>query len=198
MRDSMLVVGLVSALAACEGSGPRQTASEPQLKQPMEWLFRSSAADSGLSLIATAVNDTVQLGEAVRLAYFIRNAGPATPFRNDPLFFTFGVVAPDGDILRPLQNAEPGSLGSVPDLTLPRDGILGQVVNLSCAAGQFSRANVDLMNKRCLWRYDFSANGVYRIVVHYSRPRPPVDAVLTSGTVLQSDTVMVFVATHSE
>ena len=140
-------------------------------------LFKTmiSSADSGLALAASALQDTVKLGQPVWIAYWIANGGRRREFRNDPTFFRFEVADSSGRLLdRAPRSYDPGSTGTAPNITLPARGAIGQAINLACAAPNYAlRAGTDTV---CDWSFTFDQAGRYTVTVRYV-PVPPPDPV---------------------
>lgn len=181
---------MLLALSACDtksrgvagaGAGPggaRATA--------VAFLFANQAVPR-ISIIAVPLRDTFALGSPIEIAYFVRNGPTRMPFRNDPEFYHFTIMGPDGVAMTPLEGPEPGSLGSVPDLVLPARGIVGGVVDLSCARPGFATQAVT--DEVCSWKYDFRSVGRYRMVAHYQSVAPPTGiGGGVSSVELRSDT----------
>ncbi len=185
----VLWIALV-ALVACRPSG-RIATNAPQ-RPTLPSLF-SGQTQAGISLTALPLRDTFGLGAPVEVVYFVRNSAQRSRFRNDPLFFHFDVIAPDGRPMAVVAGPEPGSLGSVPDLVLPTDGILGRVIDLSCAHAAFPARPPG--EGQCAWKYTFAKPGPYRLVVRYGPVAAPAQRPSADGHVqLQSDTVEFVIA----
>jgi hypothetical protein len=169
-------------VSAC--TGPQQGKDGFPLLDSTSWL-------PGLSLSASAIRDTIRRGEALEIAYFVRNRGPASEFRHDPLFVQIAVMGPSGAVLKPMQLDEAPALGSRPELVIPSGGLLGQVVNLMCGSWLYSASQ----NSHCAYRYEFEHLGDYRIIVRYA-PVPPPDVApyAPRWPTLNADTVQVTVA----
>lgn len=139
-----------------------------------------------LVLRASAVRDTIAAPDSVQIEYFVRNEGTLVSFLNDPEFYTFEVLDPNG---RPLNstrpNYEPPNLGDLVVVHLPRGGITGQRVNLACVRMSF--VHDARFPRGCDWQFHFEQAGLYRIVVGYRSP--------TMREAILSDTVRIIYST---
>lgn len=179
-----LGIGLV-ILCACKANGDVAPARTDRWAP--ESLFRSPTT-AEMSLVVVPLRDTFHVGGPVDVVYFVRNGTKRTPFRNDPLFYYFRLVAPTGQAMQPSAGREPGSLGSVPDVVLPADAILGRVIDLSCVRPPFAEASVP--QGQCAWKYTFTEPGRYQLVAWYQPVSPPLGSHSVAPTLrLESDTV---------
>ncbi len=167
-------VGLaLFALLACDR--PRtQVASDASCGAA----WASSIADTlgaPLTLSVCALRDTVSLGSPIKVAVIVHNAGGPRPFRNDPGLFEIDIVGPGGDTLqRDPSSWEPASLGALPRVTLPQDGLLADVVTLTCGRDVYAPLSAAGNSPgACSWRYHFSRAGDYRVRVRYHPVEPP-------------------------
>jgi hypothetical protein len=189
---SLATVSAVLAATACSNTAP---ASNSQGREKLNSTVIPQAG-SGLELAVTAVHDTAGSADSILVAVSVRNAGERQLFRNDPSWFYYEVIGPDGARLtREPRGAEPTALGGQPETILPRGGFVGQVVNLACAKTGF--AQIPEASEDCAWRYFFVKDGNYRIVVSYSRPPRPDDSMAVGdGEMLRSDTATIVLATE--
>lgn len=182
----ILVLALTVSCRNDDSEGAPIASAGAQRRAP-----QATGSDTGLALSVYAVRDTVRSTDPVEVGVLVRNSGAPLRFRNDPQFFHFEVVGPDG---RPARRSdgqlEPASLGDVAELTLPRGGIVGQVTNLRCAAAPFE---TERGPAGCLWGYTLSESGPYKVVVSYSAPPAPAGPSARRQPHLKSDTLTLFV-----
>jgi hypothetical protein len=145
--------------------------------------------DSGLVTMVRPLADTVPAGGAVKVLVVVRNDGKPTHFRNDPVSWDFTIVGPTGDSLTRIRDAEFASLGDVPDLVIPRGGIVGQTVDLTCATQPYSEA----VAPGCLWHFNLEKAGRYSVVARYHAVQDPAPRTLGPMT-LVSDTAHILVS----
>ncbi|HEX8391165.1 MAG TPA: hypothetical protein VF665_02315 [Longimicrobium sp.] len=155
----------------------------------------ATAAGSQPTLEVIPVRDTVGRGEPVRVAYLLYNPGDEREMRYGERMVGFTVTSPDG---KPLpQHTNPALMeGEFPPARtkLPRNGLVGGVVDLTCGAPVHPEAAGEA--RACGWRYDFSTPGRYRLVAHYytlSRPDVANPRAGVNFLDLKSDTAVVVV-----
>lgn len=178
-RNSLLLGCWLATLTACSqsqsaapGSGAaRTTVAEPRL----------FGAGGVLSLHLFAARDTFARADSVRLAYLMRNAGPARQVRLDPRFFEVQVLDSADAPLPARANTWHGSLGTTADVLLPTGGMVGRSFDLACAELGAEAA------RTCDRQFAITRPGRYSVVVSYATIPPPGD---DSGQAvrLQSDT----------
>ena len=175
---SIILIGLV----AC-----REKPTERSLRSLSS--LDATPPDGGLSL--QLIRPVAARRDSVSIGVFIRNAGPAIRFRNEPDWLTFKVVSPSGTSVPVRTFRESGSLGAIPDLVLPRNGVLGRFVNLACAESPYSTTPTTSRSS-CVWAFAFIEPGEYRIVAQYAPVPPPGDSAPIRS--LTSDTLRVLVS----
>lgn len=104
---------------------------------------------------------------------------------DEPEFYTFGIVAPSGAILRPHIYSRSSHMRSPPRFWAPGDSVLRHF-DLACGPERSSSTALP-----CNWAYAFTESGTYKLVARYE-----ADAVIDkSGHLgaaelqLESDTV---------
>lgn len=165
-----VAVSLISA-----GSAPTQTGG-------------SADADTGgspaLQLSVSAVRNVTEKADSIEIEYLVRNLGGPITFANLPEAYDIDVLDPRGSPLRPRQIAdyEPPVLGTLVDVRVPRGGLIGQRVRLTC----ISNGYYEHLPSRdwCGWGFEFTTRGEYKIVVRYAEPKE-------GGLVLMSDTARI-------
>jgi hypothetical protein len=179
-----LLLGIV-CVGCVDGRQARAPSKQVSTSGGAWW---DTSRDTGLVLTLDAPADTIGPNARVEMAVLVQNWGPPRKFRNDPQLFHFEIIGPDG-VPMPFAGAEmePPSLGSVADVVLPRGGMIGQIVDLRCAAAPFELA---ADSTSCMWRYSFESPGEYRAVVRYSSPvlqgderTGPPRSILSSDTI---------------
>lgn len=150
------------------------------------------AADTGMSLRALALSDTVKSADAAAVLVLLHNGGSPVAIRNHPSYYSLQVLDPEGHELTPdVRYYEAPLLGSRADLVLPRNGVLGLVLGLSCAAPPFDSIRA---RERCMWRYPITKNGAYLITARYRVPQVSVGGdPVPAATDLRSNTVSLYV-----
>ena len=153
--------------------------------------FEVGGAEPRLQLIP--IRDTVMSAGPIHIANLLYNPGkPREVLYNDRMI-DIEVIGPDGKTL-PRWTDDALMEGFVPPArsTLPRNGLIGGVIDLTCASPVhgFTQSGAA---RGCTWKYDFARAGTYRLVGHYSTipdptiasPRPGVDYLrITSDTVV--------------
>lgn len=185
VRNLLLTLGM-----ACSAFGCRERqetgAASAAMPMPSNW-----AADTGLSLRALALSNPVKSADAAILV-LLHNGGSPAAIRNHPNYYSLQVRDPEGHVLTPdIRYYEAPLLGSRADLVLPRNGVLGQVLGLSCAAPPFDSIRA---RERCMWRYPITKNGAYLITARYRVPQVSVGGdPVPAATDLRSNTVSLYV-----
>jgi hypothetical protein len=149
-------------------------------------------ADTGLSLRAFAVSDTVRSPNDAAVVLMLHSGGAPVVIRNHPSYYSLQVVDSDGRELTPDGSYyESPVLGRRADVTLPRNGLLGQVLGLWCALPPFDPVKA---TNRCMWRYPILNGSTYQIAARYRVPQVAIDsAPPPAGLDLQSNTVRIHV-----
>jgi hypothetical protein len=188
LRGGLLLLCALSLTACNSERRPNVESSTTNV----DWLLEQRNPRDSLVLVAIPSSDTAARGGPIRLAYFIRNDGvnPAS-LRHDNLFIDFDVIAPSGSIASKIEATVNLFVGAVAEVTLPPGGILGQRVDLTCMTFLYSPADAP-----CYHQFVFQETGEYRVVVRYSPPPLPPEAIgrpiQRSGTKwqpLSSDTI---------
>lgn len=150
---------------------------------------------SELRLQLMPIRDTMLSGEPIPIAHLLYNPGKAREVLYNDRMIEIEVIGPDG---KPLPRWTNDALleGFVPParFTLPRNGLVGGVIDLTCASPVNESASGAA--RGCTWKYDLAAAGPYRVVGHYStipgpgiaRPRLGLDYVR-----IESDTAVLVV-----
>lgn len=126
----------------------------------------------GLTLHACSLEDTLQLGESLKVYYIIRNNGRPVTFANNPYWMSIRLTDSSGrDLpLRAPQQEEP-TLGRSVYVTLPRHGFVGGVINTSCAEEPFGERTEGATP--CNWSITVSREGNYTVMAAYESVPPP-------------------------
>jgi hypothetical protein len=114
----------------------------------------------------------VARGGPIRLAYFIRNDGDPSSLRHDSDFIEFDVIAPSGTTTSKVEPTANIFVGAEAEITLPHGGILGQRVDLTCVKFLYASADAP-----CYYHFVFREVGEYKVVVRYSPPPLPPEAI---------------------
>lgn len=154
------------------------------------------APNTGLSLVAIPIVDSLRVGDSARVAVLIRNTGTPVTIRNDPSYYSFLVLNPTGQrILAAVSYYEAPDLGTTPTVMLPHNGLIGDVFNLACARPPFDP--IRSVN-RCMWRFSLTDPGKYRVVAHYRVPHVRTGKDGPSQAIdLESDTVFLSIIQRS-
>ena len=159
MRLILAMCGVV-VFAACGTQSP----ANPSARVPTA--LSDSITASGLAISAYAAVDTVPIGGPVRIVVALRTAGEPMAVSNLPENYTFLIVGPMGDTVR--SNAEPyesGLYGDEPRLSIPRNGFVGQVVDLACVVPHYGGKGVS--ERPCMFRFAFREPGRYKITARF-------------------------------
>ena len=172
LRFSSVGFALCAFVACDRPRAPTASAS------PCDMAWAAAIADTAgapLTFSVCAVRDTVAMGSPVKVAVIVRNSGGPRPFRNDPGLFDIEIVDPAGDTLqRDPSSWEPGSLGTLPRVTLPRDGLIADVVTLTCARHVYAQSSPAAnLPGQCDWRFHFNRVGDYQVRIRYHPVEPP-------------------------
>lgn len=154
-----------------------------------------------LSLVLLPLKQVYAPGDSVRIAFLLHNTGAPLPLRLQPGFLSFQIVGPAGETLpiQPGPGYEIPLLGSLPELTLATDGLVGGLVNLACRRNPYELVIQDSDQTRagipdtgeCIWMFDLTQSGAYIIVGRFRVPTlnlptetPPSTIDLTSNPVI--------------
>ena len=151
---------------------------------------------TGLRLQLIPARDAILSADPIYVAHLLYNPGKPREVLYDDRMIEIEVIGPDGKRL-PRWTNDALIEGFVPParLTLPRNGVIGGVVDLTCASPVNGSSHLPAA-RGCTWKYDFSTAGSYRLVGHYStipdpelvNPRVGVDYVR-----IESDTAVLVV-----
>lgn len=174
---------LTAACAGDNGSNSSDTAN-----------LLVGGADLRLQLIP--VRDTMLSAGPIYVAHLLYNPGKAREVLYNDRMIEIEVIGPNGKTL-PRWTNDALIEGFVPParLTLPRNGLIGGVIDLTCASPVNGSPHSGAA-RGCTWKYDFATPGSYRLVGHYSTipdpeitsPRLGVDYVR-----IESDTAVLVV-----
>ena len=159
MRHRFAICG-IAFIVACGSQAP----ANPGARVPSA--LSDSLATSGLALSAYAVLDTVQVDGPVRIVAALRAGDEPMLVSNLPEHYTFLIVGPSGDTIP--STAEPyesGIYSDDPRLSIPRNGFVGQIIDLACVVPHYGGQGVS--ERPCMFRFPFSEQGVYKIVVRF-------------------------------
>lgn len=176
--------------AACTGDSER--------KSPGTAHFVVGGAELRLQLIP--IRDTMLSGEPIYIAHLLYNPGKAREVLYNDRMIEIEVIGPDGKTL-PRWTNDALIEGFVPParLTLPRNGLIGGVIDLTCASPVNGSPHSGAA-RGCTWKYNFAAAGSYRLVGHYSTIPDPAIASPRLGldyVRIESDTA-VLVVRHAQ
>lgn len=149
--------------AGCDVTASRKTAIPAAL--------RDSLPGSDLTLWAYPISDTVRRGGPVRLVVLLRAADDPVSVLDFPESYTFVITSPKGDTLH--SNAGPYEAGlyrGETRLTVPRQGFIGHLIDLTCVVPQYGGHGI--REKPCVFKYPFSEAGPYQIVARFRSSSP--------------------------
>lgn len=179
-----LLAAVAACVLACDGTSESSGRDQPSAEA--YWRER------GATLVAQAVRDTVSRGDSVVLLVEIRNGAEPRVVRNDVELLEFSVVGPDGGVIAPKRDAyQEWNLGPRPNVHLPRGGVTGMAVNLTCLTQPYAPA---AQAGGCMRSYDFSTPGQYEITVRYAEIRVDVPGAPPAARLqLQAEPVVVLI-----
>lgn len=151
---------------------------------------------SDLTLQLIPIRDTVPGAGPVHVAHLLYNPGaPREVLYNDRMI-EVEVIGPDGETLpRLTDDALIEGFVTPERLALPRNGIIGGVMDLTCASPVNGSAHT-MADRGCTWKYIFHEPGSYRLIGHYSTIPDPSVATPRAGVDylrLVSDTAVIVV-----
>jgi hypothetical protein len=156
---SLILTLVLGGIAACN---PKGVASEGTSGSKS---FTDSISND-LVLVSYPSSDTVSTGESVHLVVALRTGSEPVAVANLPESYSFTVVGPSGDTIPSTAGPyESGLYGSEPQLSIPRNGFVGQVVSLNCVVPHYGGR--DVSERPCMFRYALTRPGTYRIVVRF-------------------------------
>lgn len=165
--------------------------ASPVERRTDDWSRIVGAGNEPVSLHVVPVKDTVSDREEVRIVYIVSNRGAPVDIAVNDHFLAFQVLGPDGRVLSRLSDA-PLAETNLPArrVTIESSSFAGGVVNLACASRLDSPGRTS--TRPCLWRYDFTGDGTYKVIGYYTPLAPPDD---TSGHTLRlrSDTATIVI-----
>lgn len=191
-RGVLLILCLACSAFGCRKQDQTGAASAAMPVSTAMLISSDWAADTGLSLRAFALVDTVRSADAAGVVVLLHNGGTPVAIRNHPSYYSLQVRDPEGRELTPgASYYEAPLLGSKADLVLPRNGVLGQVLSLSCAVPPFDSIKA---TDRCMWRFPITKTGTYLITARYRVPHVSIGGEpAPTGTDLRSNTVRLYV-----
>ncbi len=172
---------LALTMACVDSDGAQQMTQ----RVPLVSRLVNDMSDSGLSLRAVLLRDTVQVGDPIQIIYFVVNSERPTEFHNSPDMFSFRVESENGN---PIQPYTAGSItrawGTSVELTLPARAALAQLIDVGCIYPAYSNAE----QSGCEYGFALERPGEYKVIVSYQRGdpslhRPDFEPVSLSDTV---------------
>jgi hypothetical protein len=157
----MLTVPIL-VFVAC-GTGGAQGVGEPQVCSP----FPDSDSEQPLRLVACMLDTEVRTGDPIRLFVALANTGDSPVLaraRLDLGSFLLITVEDEAGQKQDMWVGEPGHFDeATTDVTLPRGGVFGRIIDLACDPGGFRSADA-----RCFAELSVSQPGTYRIKLSYA------------------------------
>ena len=133
--------------------------------------LRDSLPGSDLTLWVYPISDTVGRSGPVRLVVLLRAAADPVPVLDFPESYSFVITSPKGDTLH--SNAAPYEAGlyrGETRLSVPRQGFIGHLVDLTCIVPQYGGHGI--REKPCMFKYSFAEAGPYRILARFRSSSP--------------------------
>jgi len=162
---------IAGALAPILMSQVSWTQQEPQSGSTCDIAYLASLPaepDGALRLLACPLKERVPVGDAVQVLVLLQNIGSAHVLVRARLileaYLVVDVTGPDGRSA-PLSSWEPGEIGKLADVVLPRGGLIGRIVGLGCEVGDFGVA--DVTPDQCDPLFHFDQEGLYRVSIRY-------------------------------
>lgn len=159
MRPILLAVCAGCAIACgSEGAAIDSTSVASSLSD--------SISSGQVALVVYSARDTIGSGEHVRLVVALRSSSEPVDVSNLPENYSFIIVGPSGDTVPSTAGPyESGLYGSEPQLSIPRDGFVGQVVDLACVVPHYGGR--DVSERPCMFAYSLTQPGQYKISVRF-------------------------------
>jgi hypothetical protein len=159
---SLVLAAMTLGVAGC-GTGGAQVAEQPQTCSPVP----AADAEQPLQLLACMLDAEVQAGDPIRVFVALANTGDGpvlTRARLDLGSFLLITVEDEAGQNQDMWVGEPGHFDeATTDITLPRGGIVGRVINLTCDPGGYRSADAP-----CFAELDINQPGTYRIALSYA------------------------------
>lgn len=164
VKSQALVMTLALGTAGCI-RGDAQEAAGVLECNPSEVVTTSSSEP--IQLVVCILDPEVRVGDSIRVFVGLKNVsdGPVfTRARFDLGAFLLIRIENERGDQQDIFVGEPGHFDqSMTDIMLPRGGLIGRVLDLSCDQGGYRRADV-----RCFSELELSKPGLYRVFLSYA------------------------------